>query len=148
MRLIAFICRGNTCRSPLAEALARRAFGSDDIKVTSAGVAVDRIGAPADPRAVRVAKGNGLDLGAHRAAALTADLVSRADLLVALDTRTRDDITARFDLDRNDVRLLLSFAPDASSTDVADPYDGNDGDYEAAFDLISRGIEGLRRSLR
>lgn len=147
MYLIAFICRGNTCRSPLAAALAGRALfqaGLDAyIGVASAGVAVDRAGAPADPRAVKVAGRHGLVLAGHAATPLTPDLVRRSHLLIGLDSRTRDDIVQRFGVDADRAPLLMSFARDHDVIDVADPYYGTDDDYARAFDLISAGVDGL-----
>ncbi|HRK18638.1 MAG TPA: low molecular weight protein-tyrosine-phosphatase [Hyphomicrobiaceae bacterium] len=150
MTLIAFICRGNTCRSPLAEALARRSFAdvARPVTVASAGVAVDRPGAPADPRAVAAGARYGLDLTSHRAAALTVDLVASADFLIALDQRTQSEILARYGTDTCRVPLLMSFQPNAGGPDVADPYYGTDEDYARALNLISAGIDGLVRSLR
>lgn len=150
MTLIAFICRGNTCRSPLAEALARRSFerAGRPVSVASAGVAVDRPGAPADPRAVAVGAHHGLDLTTHRATALTPEMVERTDLLIALDQRTKADLLARYGADARRVPLLMSYRPDVGEADVADPYYGTDEDYARAFALIAAGIEGLARSLK
>src|SRR5512139_239226 len=85
MRVL-FVCSGNTCRSPLAEALFRRMLeeaGRPDIQVGSAGsAAID--GAPASEGAYLVALEQGLDLSGHRARLLTRELVEGADLILAM----------------------------------------------------------------
>lgn len=116
--------------------------------VASAGVAVDKPGAPADPRAVMVGTHHGLDLTSHRATALTAELVDNAAFLIALDRRTQSDILTRYRTDAHRVPLLMAYRPDVGEADVADPYHGTDEDYARAFGLIAAGIEGLARSLK
>lgn len=81
-----FVCTGNTCRSPLAEGIARQLIatrGVVDVTVGSAGVnAVD--GAPASDGSLLVGMEHGLDLSAHRSRALTTELVESADLVLAM----------------------------------------------------------------
>ncbi len=84
---ILFVCTGNTCRSSMAAALARRLLeergGRRDVEVFSAGVAAFP-GDRATPEAVEVLAGMGIDLREHRARLLTADDVTRADLILAM----------------------------------------------------------------
>jgi protein arginine phosphatase len=83
MRTILFVCKGNTCRSPMAAALARRIAG-EDVKAESAGVHASQ-GAHATPEAKTVAREHCFDLSEHRAQRLTRELVDRADVVVAFD---------------------------------------------------------------
>ena len=81
-----FVCTGNTCRSPLAEVLARRAFhdrGWTHVEVKSAGVAT-LPGVPASDGSLRVAGEKGLDLTAHQATPLSPTLVEWADLILTM----------------------------------------------------------------
>jgi protein arginine phosphatase len=82
-----FVCSGNTCRSPLAEALARRALAerglSDRIEVGSAGTGATE-GAPASEGSTAAALTIGLDLSRHRSRPLTAELVAESDLILAM----------------------------------------------------------------
>jgi protein-tyrosine-phosphatase len=85
MRIL-FVCSGNTCRSPLAEALFRRMLreaGRDDIGVTSAGTSAYE-GAPASEGAYLVGLEAGLDLSEHRARLLDEHLVRQADLILTM----------------------------------------------------------------
>ncbi|HEX7123579.1 MAG TPA: low molecular weight protein arginine phosphatase [Gemmatimonadaceae bacterium] len=85
MRLL-FVCTGNTCRSPLAEALARREAierGLVDVEVASAGTSAWD-GAPASDGALLVALERNLDLSTHRAQQLTRELVERSDVILVM----------------------------------------------------------------
>src|SRR5690606_31424773 len=83
---VLFVCTGNTCRSPMAEALARQQVerrGWKHVAVRSAGVAAEP-GAPATQQASEVIRELGLDLSSHQATLLTPDLVGWADLILVM----------------------------------------------------------------
>jgi protein arginine phosphatase len=85
MRIL-MICTGNTCRSPMAEALLRRHLaqvGRDEVVVESAGTGAWD-GAPASEGSYLVSLEQGVDLSSHRARMLTKDLVREADLVLAM----------------------------------------------------------------
>jgi protein-tyrosine-phosphatase len=86
MTHVLLVCTGNTCRSPLAEALLRKRLaerGVDGVQVSSAGTGAWD-GAPASEGAYLVALEHGLDLSAHRARLLTRELVGTADLVLTM----------------------------------------------------------------
>jgi protein arginine phosphatase len=81
-----FVCTGNTCRSPLAEALARREVecrGWTAVSVVSAGTGAVE-GGPASEGALTAAESVGLELSDHRSQPLTSELVESADLVLAM----------------------------------------------------------------
>ena len=82
-----FVCTGNTCRSPMAAAIASRAIeqrGWSHVAVQSAGIA-GASDLPASENAVRVAAEHGLDLAGHRSQPLTAALIRWADLILVIE---------------------------------------------------------------
>ena len=87
-RVILFVCTGNTCRSPMAEAIARGLLSDREpdgtvIRVLSAGVSA-MLGAPATPDAVEAVRELGFDLDAHRSSPVTAELLESADVVLCM----------------------------------------------------------------
>ena len=115
--MILFICTGNTCRSPLAAALAR----SRGVDAESAGIMVYP-GSPATPEAVRAAKRHGADLTRHRARPVTEELLKKADQVWVMSPDHWDALNTRFP--------ELAAKADVFSPAIPDPYGGNDEVYE------------------
>src|SRR4051812_22061584 len=93
---ILFVCTGNTCRSPMAEAIARKITierGLHDVEVMSAGTSAWD-GAPASDGALLVGMERSMDLSQHRAQSLSRDLVSQADVILAMGPHHLERIEA------------------------------------------------------
>ncbi len=151
MKYIVFVCMGNICRSPLAEAEAKRAFEvagfGGDLNVVSVGTIGHHHGYPADPRSVALGRTVGLDLSNHRAHALNDDHLQNADLLIAMDRRNLADLRARAPVHASGrIRLLMEFA-ERPRVDVPDPYCGTQQDFELCYALIREGVAGLTKHL-
>lgn len=136
------VCTGNTCRSPLAEAIARDAvkrLGWNHVQVASAGVAASS-GESASGGALRTAERHGLDLSVHRSTPLTLEAIQGADLILTMSQNHLDRLV---DLGGGEkASLLTSFAAVVDPTDippsVPDPFGGPDESYEATFSLLER----------
>lgn len=139
--LIVFVCSGNTCRSPMAAAIARKILaerlgvkpdelGAKRVRVTSAGLYAGN-GAPATHEAVIAASEVGADLSAHFSQSATADLLRRADVIYTMTESHRDEILERY--------------PDAAAkTSCLDP----DGDIEDPIGYDQRIYSQVARHLQ
>jgi protein-tyrosine phosphatase len=150
---ICFVCLGNICRSPTAEAVMRHLVveaGLDGrIDVDSAGTGDWHIGEAPDARAQRAGGLRGYDLAPLRARQIGADDFQRFDLVVAMDeanmSALQDVCPAPL---RDKIRLLMEFAPQLNTRVVADPYFGGDAGFETVLDQCEAACAGLLSTLR
>lgn len=150
---VLFVCLGNICRSPLAEAVFREAVAEagleDRFRIDSAGTSGYHDGQPPDARTAEVAARRGVEVrGASRR--ITAEDVSEFDYLIAMDGENRREVerlVARSDGDPG-VHLLREFDPESGpDAEVPDPYYGGPRGFEDVHDLVDRSARGLLRHL-
>jgi protein-tyrosine phosphatase len=147
---VLFVCLGNICRSPLAEAAFRRESErlGLEVEIDSAGTGDWHIGYPPDPRAAAVAARNGIDISHFRARLVTAEDFRRFDHIVALDSRNLADLEALRPADgKARLSLLLDHVEGRRGQAVADPYYGDDSHFDTAWDEVSAGAEALARRI-
>jgi len=148
---ICFVCTGNICRSPMAEAVMRRLLDdaglAGQVDVDSAGTDDWHVGDRADHRAVAALREAGYDGTGHRARVFDRRWLAERDLVVALDRGHLRELHALAgDTGAGDrVRLLRSFAGSAEgvSLDVADPYYGGREDFAAVLAQVEEACRAL-----
>jgi protein-tyrosine phosphatase len=151
---VCFVCLGNICRSPTAEAVMRHIVKQeglgDSLEITSAGTGDWHVGGPRDKRSQAVGAARGIPLSG-RARQFTPASFDGCDYALAMDRSNRDELLrlARSDADRAKVRLLRSFDPAAPrDAEVPDPYYGGPHGFEEVFDLCEAACRGLLAELR
>lgn len=153
---VCFVCSGNICRSPTAEAVFRRLVadaGLDgQVEVDSAGLGDWHVGEGADSRSAAALRARGYPAWEHRARQFTRADFAERDLVVALDGGHERDLRdlAPTEEDRDKVRLLRSYDSAAGSgeLDVPDPYYGGADGFERVLDLVEEACQGLLDEVR
>lgn len=151
MRIL-FVCMGNICRSPSAEAvlreLARRDFPQLQLEVDSAGTHDYHVGEPPDPRSIAAGRKRGYDLAPLRARQVTPEDFARFDWLLAMDAANLSRLRQLAPTgERERARLFLEFAGETSRIDVPDPYYGDTADFELVLDLLEVASQRLLHRL-
>lgn len=148
---ILFVCLGNICRSPLAEAAFRAAAQAAGLEAEadSAGTAAYHVGLPPDPRSIAKAAEQGIDIRHYR-----GRQVERADFarfthifaldhqnLINLQTIAPDDASAH-------LGLLLDVVPGREGQAVPDPYYGGEDGFEETWQLVKMAADALAANLQ
>jgi RpiB/LacA/LacB family sugar-phosphate isomerase len=145
MKTILFICTGNVCRSPMAEALFRRATeGRGDFRVLSAGLgAVD--GQPPTQHSVSAMRELGVDISAQRSRALTVNLLQQADYIFGMTHSHVDTVGLLYPAAAEKTFLLREFdeSLDPFEKDISDPIGGSYEVYVGCREQIEQGIASL-----
>ena len=147
---VLFVCLGNICRSPLAEAAFRaQAAGMGlDCRIDSAGTGDWHIGRPPDPRACAVALRHGIDIRGYRARQVSAKDFTAFSHIVALDASNLRDLQALKPAQATvKLSLLLDHAPGRRGEAVADPYYGDEAGFEQTWVDVQAGAQGLCQHL-
>jgi protein-tyrosine phosphatase len=148
---VLFVCLGNICRSPMAEAVMRHLVAheglANKISVESVGTGDWHVGQPPHPGTQAVLQRNQVEC-AGEARQVTRHDVESADYIIAMDN---DNVRALQQLDsslstKGRVRRLLEFASVNAVLDVPDPY--YTGDFDTVYQLVTNGCQGLLTHIR
>ena len=148
MTSVLFVCLGNICRSPTAEAVFReraaRAGMADRIAIASAGTGDWHVGQPPDRRAIAHAARRGYDLRKLRARQVCEADFDRYRWIFAMDsTVLRELASMRPSSHEGHLGLFLDLVPELGVRDVPDPYYGAPDGFERVLDLVEAASDAL-----
>lgn len=138
-----FICTGNTCRSPMAEGLAKQIFG-DSVQVGSAGMEAC-VGESVSPQAFEALKEQNIDLSRHRSRRIKAELMDDADWIIPMTQAQEEALKRLFPHHVHKTRYLGNWGD--RKRDVLDPWSGSLDVYRQTAHDIGELLRGLKSQL-
>lgn len=150
---ILFVCLGNICRSPLAEAIFKhkvKAAGlGQQVGVDSCGTSDYHIGEQPDSRTIRNALKNGITIE-HRGRQLTEDDLATFDLVLAMDKSNLRNINLLRNAaeHQHKIKLMRAYDPEQNGDEVPDPYYGGERGFQEVFEILDRSTDMLLSQLQ
>ncbi|MCL1045232.1 low molecular weight phosphotyrosine protein phosphatase [Shewanella electrodiphila] len=153
VKSVLFVCLGNICRSPSAEAVFRHKVAELglEIHIDSAGTAAYHQGNPPDPRSIKAGEARGLEFSGMKARKVIDQDFEQFDLILAADNTNMDDLIIRCPSQyQHKLRLILSFAADDVNgvMEVPDPYYGGENGFEVVLDLLDASLVALAKRIK
>lgn len=150
---VVFVCMGNICRSPTAEAVFRHRIEaaelSEWVEIDSAGTHAYHIGNPPDTRSQAAALRRGYRMDEQRARRVIAEDIARYDYVLAMDRDNLEILQRLAPVELKDKpRLFMSYAPHFGLEEVPDPYYGGERGFEQVLDMIENASDALIEELR
>lgn len=143
---ILFVCLGNICRSPLAEAIFNQKVKDKNlslyVEADSCGTSNYQIGDPPDRRTVQNAKRNGVHVD-HVGRQLCKMDLENFDVIVAMDQRNHQHILELFNEHKleGNVLMMREFDEQGKGLEVPDPYHKNEDSFQEVFDILNRSMD-------
>lgn len=140
------VCLGNICRSPLAEGILQSKANELGLnwKVDSAGTGAWHVGEQPDPRSIKIAQRNGIDISKQRARQFAARDLATYDLIFAMDqTNLRNILRFATDADQEaKVHLIMNVVQPGANRNVPDPYYDDNG-FRLVFEMLTEACEEI-----
>lgn len=152
MTRVLFVCMGNICRSPTAEAVFRRLASQrgmlSDLEIDSAGTHGYHVGESPDSRTQRAAAERKYDLSQLVARKVAPEDLEYFDIVLAMDRSNLDSLRKLCPSNRlSCLKLFMSYARQFDDDEVPDPYYGLAHDFDLVLDMIEDAAEGLLDSI-
>lgn len=151
IKSVLFVCMGNICRSPSAEAVFRHKAKEQgkSLKVDSAGTVGAHVKEKPDRRSQKVGVERGYSFDGIKARKVTAKDFDNFDLILAMDNSNLEDLLAIApDHLKYKAKLFLEFAKNHEESEVPDPYYGGANGFRFVLDLVEDASDGLLAELK
>ncbi|MBI4195452.1 MAG: low molecular weight phosphotyrosine protein phosphatase [Betaproteobacteria bacterium] len=150
---VLFVCMGNICRSPTAEAVFRHCVAEAGLQhrviTDSAGTHDYHVGDPPDERAQRAARARGYDMSDLRGRQVSREDFARFELVLAMDEHNLRLLARRCPAEHaHKLRLFMEFGNHSREPEVPDPYYGGAQGFELVLDMIEDAAQGLLRHIQ
>ena len=148
---VLFVCLGNICRSPLAEAIFSQKIENQSLKgkisTDSAGTAGYHIGENPDPRTVQIAEKYGIPVN-HRGQQFTKNHAETFDYLIAMDHSNFKNMAIEIGGEPEKLLLMRDFDPKGKGEGVPDPYYGGIDGFENMYQILDRSLDEFLKFLK
>lgn len=148
VKSILFVCMGNICRSPSAEAVFRQKAKSLSLTIDSAGTIGSHAREKPDHRAQKAGVARGYSFDKIKARKVTVKDFQQFDLILAMDEQNVKDLMKVAPVEySNKIQLFLDYAENFEDTEVPDPYYGGARGFQYVLDLVEDASDGLIKRL-
>ena len=153
MIIVSFICMGNICRSPTAEAVFKQCVEQHDLSeefhINSFATHSYHIGKPPHIRAINIGAKHGYDLAALRAEKITLEILEQSHYVLAMDENNISQLQQDYGPEKTaSIELLLKYHSSLSGGEVPDPYYEDELAFEKVIELTRDAAEGLLIHIR